>query len=164
MKDNAMKTSFLVILTFLSFQIYAKDTNDFLIISDKNRLERLEKGVAKLGAEREHARNIKQEHHDELQNGHNIIYRNKETTRIISDKERLEKLEQGVSNLGAERERARIISRGAHYDTETRHNTHNLNNRTIQSIANKERLEKLERGVLQLGAKRERDRIQIQKN
>ena len=159
-----MKFSLLVILAFFSFQIYAKDSNDFLIISDKNRLERLEKGVAKLGAEREHARNIKQENHNELQDGHNIIFRNKKNIRIISDKERIEKLEQGVSNMGAERERARLINRGTHDDTETRHNTHNLNNRTIQSIANKERLEKLERGVLQLGAERERDRIQIQKN
>ncbi len=120
----------------------------------------MEKGVAKLGAEREHARNIKQEHHDELQDKHNIIYRNKKTTRVISDTERLEKLEQSVSNLGAERERARIISRGTHDDSKIRHNAHNLNNRTIQSIANKERLERLERGVLQLGTKRERDRIQ----
>ena len=158
MKDNTMKISLLVILIFFSFQIYAKDTNNFLIISDKNRLERLEKGVAKLGAEREHARNIKQKYHNKLQDGNNIIFRNKKNIRIISDKERLEKLEQGVSNLGAERERARIISRGTHDDTEIRHNTHNLNNRTIQSIANKERLEKLEREVLQLGAKRERDR------
>lgn len=107
MKNNMIKISILIILTTLSFQLYAKETNAFPVSSDKNRLEKLERGVAELGAERERAREIRQGTHDDTETRHNIINPNNKTTRVISDTERLEKLERGVSELGAERERIR---------------------------------------------------------
>ena len=107
MKDNMIKISILIILTTISFQLYAKETNTFPVISDKNRLEKLELGVAELGAERERAREIRQGTHDDTETRHNIINPNNKITRVISDTERLEKLERGVSELGAERERTR---------------------------------------------------------
>jgi len=102
-----IKISVLVILTTLSFQLYAKETNGFTVSSNKNRLEKLERGVAELGAERERARIIRQGTHDDSETKHNIINPNNKTTRVISNTERLEKLEQGVAELGAERERIR---------------------------------------------------------
>jgi len=162
MKDNMIKISILIILTTLSFQLYAKETNNFLVGSDKNRLEELELGVAELGAERERAREIRQGTHDDTVTRHNIINLNNKTTRVISNTERLEKLELGVAELGAERERAREIRQGTHDDTETRHNIINPNNKTIQSIPNTKRLERLEHEVLQLGSERERIRAQAQ--
>ena len=162
MKDNMIKISILIILTTLSFQLYAKETNNFPVSSDKNRLEKLELGVAALGAERERARAIRQGTHDDTETRHNIINPNNKTTRVISNTERLEKLERGVSELGAEHERARTIRQDTHDDTETRHNIINPNNKTIQSISNTKRLERLEHEVLQLGAERERIRAQVQ--
>jgi polyhydroxyalkanoate synthesis regulator phasin len=107
MKNNMIKISILIILTTLSSQLYAKETNAFPVSSDKNRLEKLERGVAELGAERERERKIRQGTHDDTETRHNIINPNNKTTRVISDTERLEKLERGVAELGAERERIR---------------------------------------------------------
>ena len=153
-----IKISTLIILTTLSFQLYAKEINDFPASLIKNRLEKLERGVAELGAERERARKIKQGIHIGTETKHNINAVNK-TTQVISDIERLEKLERGVSELGAERERTRKIRQGIHVGTETKHNIINPGNKTIQSISNTKRLE---HGVLRLGAERERIRAQAQ--
>ena len=61
------------------------------------------------------------------------------------------------AELGAERERerAREIRQGTHNDTETEHNTINLNNKTTQSISN---TKQLELGVAELASERERTR------
>jgi coenzyme F420-reducing hydrogenase delta subunit len=107
MKNNMIRISILIILTTLSFQLYAKETNNFPASSDKKRLEKLELGVAELGAERERARTIRQGTHDDKETRYNIINPSNKTTRVISNTERLEKLERGVSELGAERERIR---------------------------------------------------------
>jgi hypothetical protein len=157
-----IKISILIILTTLSFQLYAKETNDFPVSSDKDRVEKLELGVAELGAERERARKIRQGIHDGTETKYNIINPNNKTTRVISNRERLEKLELGIAELGAERERARKIRQGIHDGTETKHNIINPNNKNIQGISNTKRLERLENRVLQLGAEREKIRAQIQ--
>jgi uncharacterized protein (DUF2461 family) len=162
MKDNMIKISTLVILTTLSFQLYAKEINDSPISSNKNRLEKLELGVAELGAERERARAIRQGSHDDSETMYSITNQNNKTTQIISNTERLEKLERGVAELGAERERARIIRQGIHDDSEAKHNIINRNDKTTRVISNTERLEKLERGVSELGAEREWIRTQIE--
>lgn len=107
MKDNMIKISILIILTTLSFQLYAKETNNFPVSSDKNRLEKLELGVAELGAERERAREIRQGTHDDTETRQNIINPNNKTIQSISNTKRLERLEHEVLQLGAERERIR---------------------------------------------------------
>lgn len=102
-----IKIPILVLLTIISFQLYAKVTNNILVNSNKNRQEKLENGVSELGAKRERARAISQEIHHNAKTGHKINNSNYKATRIISNKERLEKLERGVSELGAERKRVR---------------------------------------------------------
>ena len=157
-----IKISILVLLTIISFQLYAKDTNDIFVNSNKKRQEKLENGVSELGAERAHARAISQEIHDNTKTGYKINNPDYKATRIISNKERLEKLERGVSELGAERARARAISQEIHDNTKTEHKINNSDYKAIRIISNKERLEKLERGVSELGAERKRARVQIQ--
>jgi coenzyme F420-reducing hydrogenase delta subunit len=102
-----IKISILVLLTIISFQLYAKVTNDILVTSNKNQQEKLERGVSELGAERERVRAISREIHHNTKTGYKINNPDYKATRIISNKERLEKLERRVSELGAERKRAR---------------------------------------------------------
>jgi hypothetical protein len=102
-----IKISILIILTTLSFQLYAKETNDFPVSSDKDRVEKLELGVAELGAERERARKIRQGIHDGTETKHNIINPNNKNIQGISNTKRLERLENRVLQLGAEREKIR---------------------------------------------------------
>jgi len=159
MNDNMIRISVLIILTTLSFQLYAKETNNFPVSSDKDRLEKLELGVAELGTERERVRTIRQSTHDDTETRLNIINPSNKTTRVISNIERLERLENGVAELGAERERARTIRQDTHDDTETRLNITNPTDKTKQSISSTKRLEY---EVLQLGAEREQIRAQVQ--
>ena len=153
-----IKISILVLLTIISFQLYAKVTNDILVTSNKNQQEKLERGVSELGAERERVRAISREIHHNTKTGYKINNPDYKATRIISNKERLEKLERGVSELGAKRERARAISQEIHHNAKTGHKINNPDYKATRIISNKERLEKLERGVSELGAERERTR------
>jgi len=100
-----LKTFILAILISVVFQAHAQDEGDGLDISEKRRLEKLEREVSNLGAERERARAAKQETHTQIK--HNIRGITDRTRLDILEKRRLEKLEREVSNLGAERERAR---------------------------------------------------------
>jgi hypothetical protein len=158
MKNHLIRASILVILTALSFQLYAKETNYFPVSSNNNRLEKLELGVSELGAERERAREIRQGTHNDTETEHNIINLNNKTIQSIPTNTK--QLELGVAELGAERERAREIRQGIDNDTETRRNTINQNNITIQSIS--ANTKQLELGVAELGAERERIRAQAQ--
>ena len=79
-----------------------------------------------------------------------------ETFPDISEKRRLEKLESEVSNLGAERERARAAKQET--NTQIKHNIRSITDRTRLDISEKQRLEKLESEVSNLGAERERAR------
>ncbi len=100
-----MKTFILAILISVVLQAHAQDEGDGLDVSEKRRLEKLEREVSKLGAERERARAAKQETNTQIKHKIRSII---DRTRLdISEKRRLEKLEREVYNLGAERERAR---------------------------------------------------------
>ena len=154
-----IRTSILIILTTFSFQLYAKETNYFPVSSNNIRLEKLELGVAELGAERERAREIRQGTHNDTETGHNTINLNNKTTQSISN---TKQLELGVAELGAKRERARAISQEIHHNAKTGHKINNPDYKATRIISNKERLEKLERRVSELGAERKRARAQIQ--
>ena len=159
MKYITIRITLLAILTIFSFQIYAKDPGNSLTFSNKNRVEKLELGVAKLGAEREYLRKIKYKHHDKLKDGHNSVNPSNKAIRIISNKERVEKLEQEVAKLGAKREYTRNFKKK--YDDKLQGSLNVIypDNKIIEVISNKERLERLEQGVTKLGAERERTRI-----
>lgn len=102
-----IKTSIFVLLAILSFQLYAENSNDISIISNKNRLDKLERGVSELGLERERARKTNQKIHDDILTRRKNNHLDNKAIRIISNKERLEKLEREVLQLGAERAQIR---------------------------------------------------------
>ena len=110
MKNHLIRASILVILTTLSFQLYAKETNYFPVSSNNNRIEKLELGVAELGAERERAREIRQGIDNDTETRRDTINQNNITIQSISANTK--QLELGVAKLGAERERIRAQAQG----------------------------------------------------
>ena len=155
MKDNMTKASFLVILSTLSFQLCAEKINS-QVNSNNNRLDKLELGVAELGAERERARKIRPGTYNDTKIRHKFINLDDKTVQNISN---TKKLELSVAELGAKRERARKIRPGTYNDTKIRHKFINLDDKTVLIISN---TKKLEPSVAELGAERERIRAQKQ--
>ena len=55
-----MKAFILILLISVAFQLHAKDGGNEQEFSENHRLEKMERGVSELGAEREQARAAKQ--------------------------------------------------------------------------------------------------------
>jgi coenzyme F420-reducing hydrogenase delta subunit len=108
-----MKAFILILLISVALQVHAQDGGGGQERSEKFRLEKLEKAVSELGAERERARAAKQEAKTNTLIERNICDR----TRLdLLESHRLEKLEKAVSELGAERQRARAAKQEANQE------------------------------------------------
>jgi hypothetical protein len=101
-----MKAFILILLISVAFQVHAIDGGSGQELSEKRRLEKLERSVCELGAERERERAAKQGAQINTQIERNICDSNDRTRLDLLEGRRLEKLESGVSELGVERERA----------------------------------------------------------
>ena len=111
-----MKAFILILLISVALQVHAQDGGGGQELSEKSRLEKLERGVCKLGAERERARAAKQEAKTNTLIERNICDSNDRIRLDLLESHRLEKLEKAVSELGAERQRARAAKQEANQE------------------------------------------------
>ena len=111
-----MKAFILILLISVALQVHAQDGGGGQEFSEKFRLEKLERGVCELGAERERARAAKQEAKTNTLIERNICDSNDRTRLDLLESHRLEKLEKAVSELGAERQRARAAKQEANQE------------------------------------------------
>ena len=111
-----MKAFILILLISVAFQVHAKNGDGGQELSEKRRLEKLERGVCELGAERERERAAKQGVQINTQSDRNFCDGNDGTKLDSLEKRRLEKLENGVSELGINRERARAAKQEANQE------------------------------------------------
>lgn len=102
-----MKVFIFILLTSATFQAHAENGDSGQELSEKRRLEKLEKGVCELGAERERERAAKQGAQINTQSDRNICDGIDGTKLDLLEKRRLEKFENAVLELGINRERER---------------------------------------------------------